>query len=115
MMNSNEIGAHGERLAERFLEQHGVTILARNVHSRYGEIDLIAQEGETLLFIEVKFRQSNHFGSALDSVTPQKQTRFLKTVEAYLQENPSDAPLRIDVIGITNRYRPKIEWIKNAF
>lgn len=115
MVDSIAIGARGEQLAEAFLEQQGVEIIARNVHSRFGEIDLIGKEGETLLFIEVKFRKSAQFGSPLESVTLQKQARFLKTVEEYLQKSPTDGPLRIDVIGITGYTDPKIEWVKNAF
>lgn len=119
MMQRNRIGEAGEAVAKAHIEAAGWRIIEQNFHSRYGEIDLIATDDQnTLLFIEVRLRKNNRYGSALESVTPQKQQRFLKTVEHYLQLSPPPAhfALRIDVIGITGTpLSPTIEWIENAF
>ncbi len=118
--NPGAIGRLGENLAKKHLRQQGITIIAENYHTRYGEIDLIAQEGETLLFIEVRVRNNPRYGSALESITPQKQARILKSVAHYLQHHNIgvEQNMRIDVIGIEatpDGADFTLEWVKNAF
>ncbi len=75
------------------------------------------QEGNFLVFIEVRYRKNNIFGSAAESVTRQKQRRLLATANYYLQNEKlyRDNSCRFDVITVSGQYNPQIEWIKNAF
>lgn len=83
---STAIGAWGEDIAIQILAADGYNIHARNVHSRYGEIDIVAEREGILVFIEVKLRKAaGAFGAPEESFTPQKQERLLKTIWGYLQ------------------------------
>lgn len=110
---SNRIGDDAEVLAINYLQQQGLTLIDRNYHSRRGEIDIIMEDSGTLIFIEVKYRQSEQFGSAAEMVTPQKQQKIITTALHYLQQHKLDRPCRFDVVTIT----PKsgTQWIKGAF
>jgi putative endonuclease len=95
------LGAFGERLAAAHLEAKGYRIRARNFRCREGEIDIVAQDGETLVFVEVRTRRGDAMGGPAESVTPAKQARLVMVVMAYLQtlaEPPADQ--RIDVVAI---------------
>lgn len=109
----SETGADAEILAIHHLQQQGLKLIDRNYHSRRGEIDIIMEDGDTLVFIEVKYRQSDQFGSAAEMVTLQKQQKIITTALLYLQQNKLDRSCRFDVVTIT----PKngIQWIKSAF
>jgi len=100
-----------------YLEGKGLTLLARNYHCRRGEIDIIMQDGNFLVFIEVRYRKNDHFGSAAESVTRQKQQRLLTTADYYLQNEKQNADnaCRFDVITLSGQQYPQIEWIKDAF
>jgi len=117
MVTTKSIGDEGEQQALNYLQKLGLKLVTRNFRQRGGEIDLIMQDDSTLVFIEVLLRQSAQFGSALESVTHQKQQRLIKTVQYYLQQNVRQYPAyRFDVIGITpvsNDF--KINWVKDAF
>ena len=117
MVTIESIGDEGEQQALNYLQKLGLKLVTRNFRQRGGEIDLIMQDDSTLVFIEVRLRQSAQFGSALESVTHQKQQRLIKTVQYYLQQNVRQYPAyRFDVIGITpvsNDF--KINWVKDAF
>lgn len=124
MTNSKSIGNRGETIAQNYLKQQGCKIINTNVYSRYGEIDIIALtpkdeksilSEETLLFIEVKYRKNEHFSQATASITPAKQIKMRLTIESYLQKNPTDRPLRIDLITIIGSEPYKIHWLKNIF
>lgn len=95
------LGDLGERLAEQHLLANGYSIREKNFRTREGEIDIIADQGETLVFIEVRTRRGARMGSAADSVTPVKQQRLVALAEAYGQmreDLPEDR--RIDVIAL---------------
>ncbi|MBI5241293.1 MAG: YraN family protein [Elusimicrobia bacterium] len=109
---SNAAGERAEREAEAFLRGRGMRILARNFRSRCGEIDLVAQDGETVVFVEVRSRSSDAFGSAQETVTAAKRRRIIRTALVYAQSRGLDAPLRFDVVAISPR---GLEHIPGAF
>ncbi len=114
---TRNVGTAAEDMALKYLEKNGLTLLTRNYHCRQGEIDLIMQEGNFLVFIEVRYRKNNHFGSAAESVTRHKQLRVLTTAEYYLQNEKQNADnaCRFDVITVSGEQNPHIEWIQDAF
>ena len=93
-------GSQSEEEARRWLEGRGYTILHRNWQSRLGEIDLVARDGETLCFIEVKARASDRFGPAVAAVTPAKQRRLARIASLFLVEERWRGPCRFDVLGM---------------
>jgi putative endonuclease len=98
----SKLGAQGESIAAAHLEARGLRVIARNYPSRYGEIDLIAEEGETLVFVEVKARRGTAYGTPEESVTARKRERLTKTAQTYLAERwLEQRDWRIDVVGIT--------------
>lgn len=105
-------GHAAETAACAFLQAQGCTVIGRNWHCRYGEIDIIAEHGGTLLFVEVKFRQKPSFGGAACSITPAKLAKLLTAAELYLQQYPRpDAPCRVDAVLIEGGNAPV--WIQN--
>ncbi|MCY1714332.1 YraN family protein [Caproiciproducens galactitolivorans] len=115
---NNASGKIGEDYAANHLKDKGYRIAARNYHSRYGEIDIIAENKEFIVFAEVKTRDKNYEVSPLEAVSPGKQKKIGKTALLYLQSNPTDLQPRFDVIGITTDTDCKIlsiEHIENAF
>lgn len=112
-MNKREVGNKGEAIAASFLENKGIIILERNYRNRFGEIDIIAREGNVLLFIEVKYRKDESFGYPLESVGYFKQQKIRKLARYYLNEKHYFMhSIRFDCIGIMGE---KIDWIKGAF
>lgn len=107
-------GAAAEELAAVFLQHRGLEITSRNYRCRFGEIDLVALDGKTLVFVEVRQRKNGDFGGAAASITPVKRTRLLRTARHYLARSPDQAPCRFDAVLIHGE-PPQIEWIKNAF
>ena len=112
-------GASAERMAESYLERQGLTLLQRNFQCQLGEIDLIMEHGESVVFVEVRFRKSSRFGSAAETVTPGKQRKIVKAAQHYLVHNKPvrHRPLRFDVIGImpTETGSYAYDWLPNAF
>jgi putative endonuclease len=108
----NPRGERGEALAAAFLQQQGLAIAARNYRCRFGEIDLIARDGETVVFVEV--RSNNAYGGAAASITGAKQAKLLKTARHYLTTLSSTPPCRFDAVLVTGD-PPRIEWLRNAF
>lgn len=95
-------GKLGEDLAASYLAKHGYRILSRNFHTRYGEIDLIAMKGRSLIFVEVKTRGNDNFGAPIDSVTRSKLAKLRLASEYYLMQHPKFlGPVQIDVVAIT--------------
>ena len=107
------LGQSAEKRAEAFLASHGLTFVARNWRCRFGEIDLIMQDGATRVFVEVRLRSRNDFGGAAASVTPAKQRRLLAAARQYLTTLKSLPPCRFDVVALSGDAPPN--WIKNAF
>ena len=98
------LGHWGETAAAKYLEEHGFTIVERNVRTPYGEIDLIAQQGELIVFVEVKTRASESFGPPEISITPRKLEHLLNSAQFYIQEHPDwDGAWRIDAIAILRK------------
>ena len=111
--NNRKIGNCYEQAAAYYLEQSGYEIIERNYRCRIGEIDLIARDGEYLVFCEVKFRKSKNKGDSLEAVHRKKQKTIIRCAQWYLAEhNLQDLPCRFDVIGISGR---NICLVKNAF
>lgn len=112
-------GAQAEKLARRFLEQHGLHWLAANFRTRRGEIDLIMRDNDVLVFVEVRSRRPSRFGTAAESITYQKVRRLQAAASAYLQSRRlyNRAACRFDVIAVEAAVDqpPRIDWIKNAF
>ena len=113
-MNKRKLGAEMEDRAVLYLESKRYRILARNFRCRSGEIDLIAKDGRTLVFIEVKFRASHRAGDPEDSVTPAKIHRILHVAQYYrmVKGVPEDTPMRFDVLAIDEK---GIRHITDAF
>ncbi|MBE0435647.1 MAG: YraN family protein [Methylomicrobium sp.] len=106
-------GESAEEKAHRFLIEQGLKPVARNFRCRLGELDLIMKDRESLVIIEVRYRKSDRYGSALESVTPRKQSRIIAATRFYLSRHPSPCPIRFDVVAVSGD--ANIDWIKNAF
>ncbi len=115
--NRRKQGKNGEDLAAQYLERSGLKILERNYRFERGEIDLIAEEGEELVFVEVKARRSNTFGPPEDAVTEEKQEQIYAVADGYLFEhNINNRPCRFDVVAIEFRDGcAEIRYIRDAF
>ena len=109
----NPRGEQAETLAADFLRGKGLRIAVRNYRSRYGEIDLIAREGATVVFVEVRSRASDAYGGAAASITAAKRKKLLKTARHYLAGITPLPQCRFDALLITGE-PPCIEWIRNA-
>lgn len=94
-------GRDGESRAAEFLRTQGFQILAQNYRWRGGEIDLIARDGDCLVFVEVKTRRSHQFGAPEESITPDKQTQVIRTARHYLTRHPTDLDVRFDVVALS--------------
>lgn len=100
-------GAAGEVLAARFLRSKGYTIVAANVHSRFGEIDIIAADKQYIAFVEVKTRSEDAIYAPREAVTVAKQQRILRTAALYLQNHETPLQPRFDVVEVvTKKGRP---------
>jgi putative endonuclease len=111
-------GREGEALAACFLAARGYRLLARNVHLRVGELDLIALDGETLCFVEVRLRSSSRLGSAEESIDGRKRQRLMRAARAALAtlRLPGHRAVRFDVVAIdASRRPPGIRLIRDAF
>lgn len=111
------LGKKGEKLAAGYLQSQGLQIIQYNFHKRYSEIDIIAKEADTLVFIEVKTRIGTKFGTAEESITPWKKHQLIKSAYYYklLHKNLPDA-IRIDVVAVeldSDEKLLNIAWYKN--
>ena len=104
-------GRHGEDQALEHLQRRGLTLVARNFQCRRGEIDLIMQDGDTLVFVAVRKRAPGRHGDAAASVTPRKQARLVAAAEFYLQRFRQPPACRFDVVAIDGT---ALDWIRNA-
>ena len=114
MQNRRKVGSTYEEIAVKYLEKKGFQILERNYRCRFGEIDVIALDGETLVFLEVKYRAGNSCGSPAEAVSREKQRRICRVADWYCMVHRISEcqPCRFDVVAISGR---NIEVIKNAF
>jgi len=106
-------GDNAEQQALEFLLRQGLQLTCKNYRCKTGELDLVMNDQQTLVIIEVRFRQSDKFGSALESITPKKQSRIIAATKHYIMSNKINPQIRFDVIAISGDQ--KINWIKNAF
>lgn len=107
-------GRDGEDRAAAHLQQAGLTLLERNVRFRGGELDLVMQEQQSLVFVEVRVRNNSRYGSGAESVTWRKQQRLVLAAQLYLQQHPEHQrrACRFDVVSISGN---ELQWLKNAF
>ena len=111
-------GRDAEQMALRYLEQHGLELVTRNFRCTRGEIDLIMWQGDTLVFVEVRARRNDNYGSGADSVDARKQTKLNAAATIYLQQHAllSTCPCRFDVVAISFASNPpQLDWIPDAF
>jgi putative endonuclease len=106
----NERGQRAEDLAADFLRRQGLAVEARNVRNRYGEIDIVAREGDTLVFVEVRLRGSAAFGGAAGSITAAKQKRLLTAANLYLSGFSRQPPCRFDAVLLDTLDIERITW-----
>lgn len=116
MVDRKHVGVEGEAVARRFLEGLGFRIVEENFTCPLGEIDLIAHDGEVLVFVEVKARRSTRFGGPAEAVHERKQRQILRVAEAYLREHRLRVPCRVDVVAVEfpQEGEPRVELIRNA-
>lgn len=114
MYNKRQVGSSKEQLASKYLEQHGYTVVSSNFYSRVGEIDLIATEGEYLVFIEVKYRSSPMNGYPEEAISISKMRALIKTAQEYLFRHgmSQEISCRFDVVVILGS---DITVYQNAF
>ena len=109
---AQSIGFDGEERAARFLAERGMAIVARNFRTRFGEIDLVARDGETLVFVEVRRRANAAYGDAADSITEAKRRRIESAARGYLATLRREPPCRFDVITLDG---DETAWLRAAF
>ncbi|PHS71830.1 MAG: YraN family protein [Cycloclasticus sp.] len=114
--NTSTIGQQAEDLALSFLKKQGLKLVTRNYSSRFGEIDLIMQDKEHVVFVEVRFRSSSDFGGAISSVDSRKQSKLIKCALQYISTEQTTLGFRFDVVAISpTTTQHEIQWITNAF
>jgi len=116
MAAHNDIGKQGEEIAVKYLIDKGYEVLERNWHNVHKEIDIIAKDGEDLVIVEVKTRQSNENGDPDMAVTKHKQRMLIAAANAYIFKNRLDISTRFDIISIVLKGdNPIIDHIEDAF
>lgn len=112
------MGQIAEEKACVYLQRQGLHLVTRNYRCRAGEIDLVMRDADTLVFVEVRWRRSAAFGSALESVGPRKQSRMVVCAMHYLQRHPENLvrPSRFDVVGVCPGVGDEyaFEWVRDA-
>ena len=111
------LGERAENRACRFLRDHGLQLLASNYRCRRGEIDLVMRDGDSLVFVEVRYRQRSDYGHATETVSRGKQARIIHCARCYLSQHRAwNEAARFDVVSIEgNIAAGHLEWIKDAF
>jgi len=113
---NREFGDQGELLAAGFLRQNGYSVIEQNFLVRSGEIDLIAEKDQELIFVEVKTRRNKAFGEIVEAVTPEKAEKLVLAIEDYFfrKNIPEETPWRLDLITVDcSQSLPKIEHFQN--
>jgi putative endonuclease len=108
-------GARAESIAADFLMRRGLAIVGRNFRTRAGEIDLIARDGATLVFVEVRMRRSQRFGGALESITAAKRARIVAAANGYLAMIGREPPCRFDAIVMDRLHADAVSWQRDIF
>lgn len=110
-------GDDAEALAAAYLRRAGLQILTQNYRVRGGELDLVALDGEAVVFVEVRYRKNPRFGGAAASIDARKQQRLIHAAQVYLMKHPrqADRPCRFDCILLDALSTEHLEWIKDAF
>lgn len=116
---TTETGKITENFTCEYLISQNLTFIDHNFHSKYGEIDLIMQDGDTYVFVEVKYRRNNNYGGSLVAVSHSKQKKLHLCAQYYLQQkqlNEYNTPCRFDIVALEGDIQnPNINWLKNAF
>lgn len=115
MANPGNTGAAAEQLAADFLQRQGLKLLETNYRCRFGEIDLVCYDQNTLVFVEVRLRGNETYGGAAASITAAKQRKLVLTARHYLQGLRAAPSCRFDVVLLRGLRDNDIEWIRNAF
>ena len=116
MSEHNDVGREGENIATNFLIQKGYKIITRNWHYGPKEIDIVARDGDTIVFVEVKTRSTLAFELPQEAVTKKKMRNLVEAADAYMIQNNIDLEGRFDIIGVLNGTPPKvIEHIAGAW
>ena len=112
-MTTQQLGNAAEQLALEYLIEQGLSLIEKNFCCKLGEIDIIMQDGNTLVFVEVRLRNNVLYGTGAETVTHSKMRKIIKTAQVYLLKHPLAENLgcRFDVISMNE----KLTWIKNAF
>lgn len=110
-------GNLAEKMALKFLKKRSLRFIEKNYHCRYGEIDIIMQDKEYLVFVEVRYRKNDNFGGALASIDQRKQAKLRRSAEHYLiQHKRTDEPCRFDILCVNGDLdKASFHWIDNAF
>lgn len=114
-------GRYYEQQALKFLKQQGLKLRKKNYHCKMGEIDLIMEHNATLVFVEVRYREQTRHGSAIESITPNKQKRIISTARHFLHsQNLHERLCRFDTVTIEpnctdKKHRVEFNWITSAF
>jgi putative endonuclease len=108
-------GARAEALAAQFLVARGLAIVERNFRRRCGELDLVARDGDTLVFVEVRLRRSRDYGGAAASITAAKRARLLAAASLYLARLSKPPPCRFDAVLLDALDPARIEWLTDIF
>lgn len=120
-MNTTQVGAWAEEIAWQHIQQHGWQLIERNFFCKGGELDIVARKGNSLAFVEVKYRKRHTMGGAISSLSTAKQRHLIHSAKVFLQRYPSLANLdcRFDLIAISGSDGPhsqvQIQWLDNAF
>ncbi|WP_300727773.1 YraN family protein [Pseudomonas sp.] len=111
-----ETGKAAERSALRHLEQHGLRLLAKNWLCKRGELDLVMLDGDTVVFVEVRYRQHAQCGGALASIDARKRQKLILAAQYFLQREShwANHPCRFDVVALDSA-TPHLNWLRNAF
>lgn len=120
MGRSNDLGAWGEEKAVRFLKRRGYKIIDRNFRCRFGEIDIIAEKDDYLIFVEVRLRKDTRYGAPEETVDWRKQQKLRMTADYYLMTHETELDVRFDVLALyahhgENTWPLPLKHIKNAF
>lgn len=118
--NPRAKGRVAEERAVAWLRRQGYRVVARNVETAGGELDVVARDGDTLCFVEIRARTSRAFGGAIASVNHEKRRKLIRAARAYLARHPHDGPCRFDVLGLDVKAEndagaPRFTLLRNAF
>lgn len=108
-------GARAEQIAAAYLQRKGLTLIETNYRCRWGEIDLVLHDRDSIVFTEVRLRSSRNFGGAADSVDARKRMRIIAAARHYLADKKEVPPCRFDVVLLERLEPLRIEWIRDAF